>query len=189
MALQLGHCTDEDMSRVFELVSISFGHEHPFIEAVYPAHDSPSGRADGAERLLAIKKADPHTKFLKVTDTSTGKVVGISKWNVYDKAVPEEVTKFEGDYWATEDAKELAEWHLNEYLKLRRKAIRDSGGNLVCKSTSAALNVHLAIRLWTVRIEVFVTANTHQQHSISCVSIRSTTTAAQARCSCNGERG
>jgi hypothetical protein len=132
MVLQLDHCTDADMARVFELVSISFGHEHPFIEAVYPGHETPSGRAHGTERMLAAKNGDPNTTFLKITDTSTGEIIGIAKWNVYDGVIPEEISKLGGDYWDTEDAKELAEWNYNEYVDLRRKAIRESKGNLVC---------------------------------------------------------
>jgi hypothetical protein len=133
MVLKVEPCKDEDMKRAFELLSLSFGHEHPFIEAVYPLHDTPNGRADGAERLLAVKKADPNTTFLKATDTSTNTIIGMAKWNVYSNVIPAEVTKLEGDYWSNEEARELAEWYVSDYLRLRRKAIRDSGGNLVCK--------------------------------------------------------
>ena len=133
MTLLLDHCNDEDMSRAFEIISTAFSHEHPYIEFVYPLHDTPTGRANGAERLLATKRADPHTTFLKATDTETGKIIGVAKWNVYNGVIPEEVRKLDGDYWNTEDERELAEWYMNDYLQLRRKAITDSGGNLVCK--------------------------------------------------------
>lgn len=133
MALVIEHCSEEDMDRTFELLSLSFGHEHPLIEAIYPSHDTPSGRYDGAERLRATKNSDPHTTFLKVVDTSVDKIIGMAKWNIYNGVIPEEEGKLEGDYWATEEAKELAEWYTNEYTKLRRDAIKESGGNLVCK--------------------------------------------------------
>jgi hypothetical protein len=132
MALELSYCTDADMKRAFEILSLCFGHEHPFIEAVYPLHDTPTGRAHGAERLLAMKKADPNTMFLKVTDTCTGIIIGMSKWNIYKGVIPDEVTKLEGNYWSSQEAKEVAEWYANDYLLLRNKAIRDSGGHLVC---------------------------------------------------------
>jgi len=131
MALQLDLCTDSDMARAFELLSTSFGHEHPFIEAVYPAHGTPSGRASGAERLLAMKTSDRNTTFVKVTDTSTGEMIGMAKWNIYKGVVPEETRQLSGNYWDSENAKELAEWNSNTYLLPRRRAIRESGGNLV----------------------------------------------------------
>ena len=83
--------------------------------------------------MLAIKNSDPNTTFIKVVDTSTGKMIALAKWNVYNGTVPEEVD-LDGDFWQSQDDKEYAQHLFREYLVPRRKAIKDSGGRLVCKS-------------------------------------------------------
>ena len=133
MPLKLERCTDDDMDRVFAIISAAFGHEHPYIDACFPDHDQENGRKVGGERMLAMKQSDPNTTFIKVVDTQ-GKIIAIAKWNVYDGTVPEE-SELEGDYWQGQDDKEYAQHLFREYLVPRRRAIRESGGNLVCKSS------------------------------------------------------
>jgi len=133
MALKVDQCTDADMPRVFEIISTSFEYDHPYINAVFPKHDTPKGRKHGAERMLAFKKEDPTTTFVKVTDTTTGTIIAIAKWHVFDGVIPEEEHGIAGNYWESQDARELAEWNSITFHQLRWKAIRDSGGHLVCK--------------------------------------------------------
>ncbi|KAL8811339.1 MAG: hypothetical protein Q9223_000357 [Gallowayella weberi] len=130
MVLKLEPCTDDDMDRTFAIVSSAFGHEHTYFDAVYPAHDTPSGRKNGGDRLLAIKHSDPLTTFLKVTDTDTGEMIAAAKWNIYDGVVPEEA-ELDGDYWEGEEEKEYAMYMFREYLGPRRAAIKASAGKLV----------------------------------------------------------
>ncbi|KAL9120544.1 MAG: hypothetical protein Q9187_002900 [Circinaria calcarea] len=132
MALKLETCRDDDMDRTFAIISLAFAHEHPYIDAAFPAHDTPAGRISGGKRMLAIKHSDPNTTFLKVTDAGTGEMVAQAKWNVYNGVVPEEI-ELEGDFWETEDEKEYAQHLFREYLATRRRAIKKSGGNLVYK--------------------------------------------------------
>ena len=132
MSFKLEICTDDDMERAFAIVSSAFGHDHPYIDAVFPDHDQEHGRKRGGERMLAIKKSDPNTTFIKVVDTSTGKMIALAKWNVYDGTVPEEV-ELEGDFWRGRDEKEYARYLFREFLVPRRKAIQDSRGRLVCE--------------------------------------------------------
>lgn len=133
MVLKVELCNDDDMHRVFEIFCQAFGRRHAMIEAIYPNHDTPAGRIMGSKRMLDIKKKDPHTKFLKVVDTDTGAMIAKAKWNIWKGVIPPE-DDLDGDYWETEEEKEWAQ-HLNrDFLISRRKAIRDSGGHLVCKS-------------------------------------------------------
>ena len=131
MVLKVEPCEDKDMERAFTIVSLAFGHEHSYIDAVYPNHDTPSGRRIGGERMLAFKKSDPNTHFIKVVD-ETGHIVAMGKWNVYDGVIPEE-QDVDGDFWKSEDDKEYAQYLYREYLRPRRKAIKKSDGHLVCK--------------------------------------------------------
>jgi hypothetical protein len=132
MPLQLLPCTDADMARTFAILSDAFGHEHPYIEAAFPAHETPSGRAVGGERMLAIKNSDPTATFLKVVDTETGEMIAQAKWNIFQDNIPPELD-LDGDFWGDDtEEKEYAQHLCRDYLILRRKAIKESGGNLVC---------------------------------------------------------
>ncbi|KAL8655270.1 MAG: hypothetical protein Q9226_003111 [Calogaya cf. arnoldii] len=138
MALKLEVCGDNDMERTFEILSSAFGHEHPYIDAVFPSHATASGRKIGGDRLLAIKHSDPNTTFLKDTDTGTGEMIAQAKWNIYNGVVPEE-TELDGDFWAGQDEKEYAQYLFREYLGPRRSAIEACGGRLVCTHSSSRL--------------------------------------------------
>ena len=133
MPFHLDRCTDSDMIEAFTIISESFGLEHPYINYAFPHHETPEGRVIGGERMLAIKKGDPNTTFLKVTDTDTGCIVGVAKWNIYDGVIPEEMA-LDGDYWSSETDKKYAQELTAGYLKPRRQAIKDEGGHLACKS-------------------------------------------------------
>ncbi|PQE19538.1 hypothetical protein CJF32_00007479 [Rutstroemia sp. NJR-2017a WRK4] len=130
MVLKLEVCNDADMSRAFEIMSLAFGHDLPFIEAVYPAHDTSAGRAQGSSRFMSAKKTDPTVTILKVTDTDTGLIIAQAKWNVYKNNIPDEVD-LDGDFWENSEEKEYAQLLDREYLNHRRELIKESGGNLV----------------------------------------------------------
>lgn len=132
MGLQVQFCSDADMARTFAIISSAFGHEHPYIDAAFPAHDTPVGRQLGGERMLAIKHTDPNTKFLKVVDTETGKMIAQAKWNIYKNTIPT-IVDLDGPYWKTDEEKEYAQLLCREYLIPRTKAIKETGGNLLCK--------------------------------------------------------
>ncbi|MCJ1347117.1 hypothetical protein MMC31_005338 [Peltigera leucophlebia] len=108
MAFKIEECNDTDMDRIFEIFSSAFGHEHPYIESVFPLHATPQGRRLGGQRMLAFKKADPNTTFLKVVETSTGDVVALAKWNISDGSIPDEF-ELDGDFWESENEKEYAQ--------------------------------------------------------------------------------
>jgi len=131
MGLEVDVCQDSDMARTFAILSSAFGHEHPYIDAAFPEHDTPEGRERGGARMLAIKQSDPSTTFLKVTDTDTGLVIAQAKWNIYKNTIPAE-SDLDGPFWDTSDEKEYAQHLCREYLIPRRKAIRESAGNILC---------------------------------------------------------
>lgn len=133
MPFELETCTDADMDRAFAIVSSAFGHDHPYIDAVFPDHGTEHGRKRGGERMLAIKNSDPNTTFIKVVDMLSGKMIALAKWNVYkDGTVPEE-GELEGEFREGREEKEYARYLFREFLVPRRRAIRESGGRLVCK--------------------------------------------------------
>ena len=132
MPLKIESCRDEDMARAFAIISTAFG-SNPYMDGLYPGHDTAQGRKTGGERLLSFKKNDPNTHFLKAVDTETSDIVGVAKWNIYNGVIPDEVG-LDGDYWPMEEDKEYANCLWASYLKPRRKSIKDTQGFVVCKS-------------------------------------------------------
>lgn len=130
MAFVIEECTDADMPRAFELLSLAFGNEHPYIEAVFPAHQSSEGRRIGGERLLGFRQADPFATNMKAVDPKTDKMIGHARWIICDGALAPEF-ELSGDYWETEDEKEFAAWMYSQYLVPRRETIKKSGGHIV----------------------------------------------------------
>ncbi|CAG8953415.1 hypothetical protein HYFRA_00010164 [Hymenoscyphus fraxineus] len=130
MPLQILPCTDADMPRIFEIISLAFGRRHIYIDTVYPLHWTPSGRAAGASRMLTTKQQDPCARFLKAVDEDTGTIVAQAKWIVYRDTIPPE-GELEGEFWESEEEKEFARLLCREYLIPRRDAVREFGGNVV----------------------------------------------------------
>ncbi|KAF2196466.1 hypothetical protein GQ43DRAFT_445087 [Delitschia confertaspora ATCC 74209] len=127
----LQECIDADMPRFFELFSLGFGPEkYPYVEHVFPKHDTSEGRKIGGERMLTLKHLDAQATWLKITENPSEKMIACAKWNIYSNTIPPEFG-LEGEYWDSQDEKEYAQHLFAEYLVPRRKAIRDSGGNLV----------------------------------------------------------
>jgi hypothetical protein len=140
MPFHLSPSTTTDMPRTFEIISTTFGSQYPYIEAVYPAHSTPLGRARGAERLLAVKNADPCSNFLKVVDTDSEKIVAVAKWNIYQNNIPEE-KDLDGEWWNSEEEKEFARFMFRDYLVPRRGVIRELGGNVMCKFSTPSYSI------------------------------------------------
>ncbi|KAF2001409.1 hypothetical protein P154DRAFT_464335 [Amniculicola lignicola CBS 123094] len=130
MPFTILECTDSDMPRAFELLSIAFGHEHPYVESVFPAHETPEGRRTGGERLLGWRKGDPLAINMKAVDDATGKMIGHAKWIIPRGVVPPEFA-LGGEYWESGEEKEYAAWIFGQYLMPRRKVFKESGGNVV----------------------------------------------------------
>ena len=132
MGLKVESCNESDMARVFEIISDTFGQEEPFVNAVYPSHSTVAGRKMGASRMLNAMKNDPCTAFVKAVDEDTGEIVAQAKWNIYRNTIPDE-GPLSGDFWENEEEKRYAQLLSDQFLIPRRKMIRETGGNLLCK--------------------------------------------------------
>ncbi|KAL8335609.1 hypothetical protein RB598_009683 [Gaeumannomyces tritici] len=136
MPFEFGLCEPEDLERCFEVVSLAFGHDHPYIDALFPAHDTPQGRADGA-RWLGSALRDPSgtgraARFCKAVDTDTGLIVGFAKWDIYDGFAPDVGPgSLKGDQWRDKEAKEWADYIWWGFTRRRWAALKESGGHLV----------------------------------------------------------
>ena len=133
MGLVLEYCEDADMQRVFEIMSEAFIGE-PYIDALFPDHTTPAGRVLGGKRLLESKQTEKNATFLKVTDTTTGTIIGQAKWLIFEQPAgnerPEEAP-LSGDYWVTDDDKEYSAYLYAQYTVRRRQAISSRKGSLI----------------------------------------------------------
>lgn len=133
MALKVSLCTEADMPRAFERISLAFGHLHAYVEAVWPDHDTAAGRAAGAQRLLSAQQTQPWTHLCKCTDTATGAFVGFAKWDVYVDVIPDVPSSMPPQYYKDSDAREYAEYVWAEFMRRGWDAVRGSGGRMVCE--------------------------------------------------------
>jgi hypothetical protein len=134
-------CTQADIPRVFEIISLAFGHNHEYMDAIFPAHDTPEGRRTGAERMLQIFHGDPYGHFVKVVDGDTGIIAGAAKWNVYESGVVPPQPTIGGDYWESEEDRGFAQALFHGFFALRQKVIEETNGNLVgmfCSSITSS---------------------------------------------------
>ncbi|MCJ1246986.1 hypothetical protein MMC30_004197 [Trapelia coarctata] len=132
MTFALSHCTETDFPRLFTILSTAFGDE-PYLTPIFPLHYTPSGRLAGTQRLLQSFHSEPGAQFMKVTDTSTGEIIGLAKWLIFKEG---EVPTIEGeldgavltgDWWESEAEKEYAGYLFGKYLIPRRRAMREKG--------------------------------------------------------------
>lgn len=124
-------CTEADIPRVFEIVSLAFGHDHEYMAAIFPAHDTTKGRRAGSERMLQIFHGDPYGYFTKVVKTDTGIMVGAAKWNIYKSGEVPPQPGIGGDYRESGEDKDFAQALFHEFFALRQGIIEETNGSLV----------------------------------------------------------
>ncbi|KAK7448610.1 hypothetical protein Landi51_06286 [Colletotrichum acutatum] len=131
MHLEVRRCTENDIPRVFEIVSLAFANDHKFVDAVFPEHSTSEGRKLGSERMLAMFHGDPYSIFLKCIDTNTGQIVAAAKWNVYKGGPLPPPPELGGDYWKNDEEKRFAQAIFRGFLAPRQRAIEESGARLL----------------------------------------------------------
>lgn len=126
MPLSLDLCTDEDLPRWTEIIFAAFAQEHIYIDALFPHHDTPSGLAAAVSRFTSTRNSNPIARFLKITDSTTGEIIGQGKWDIHETK-PDEVA-LDGDFWDNEEDKTYAQQMFETYLIPRRRVLREAKG-------------------------------------------------------------
>lgn len=145
MTIQVFHAEDADISRMFEIFSLAFSTREPFCNAWYTKHWTPEGRQAGAKRMLQDKTTDSYGHYLKAVDSSTGEIVGMSKWMIYDNVVPDfaaQLSRDPGDHWIDPEQKACAIYLSRQIFAENREAVLVSNGNLVALRTLAVDPAH-----------------------------------------------
>lgn len=135
--------SDSEIPACFQLISKSFGHDSPFVDAWYPNHDTPSGQAQGSKRLVALKQKSKNSTYLKATITrqaSQGyvqeeqgeeQIIGFAIWTLTKDPPPTELEKLEGnveEVWPDKDDREYTIRLWRDLVIPRTRAIRESNG-------------------------------------------------------------
>ena len=131
MPITIEPANDNDIPRVFDIISTTFQHTQPFIEALFPHHDTPRGRALGTARLLQTKQKNPSLHILKAVDSATGAIVGNAHWLVLREMPSEEELRLEGDFWDNEEEKEFSRMLWDQLMGVRWEAVRGAGGKML----------------------------------------------------------
>lgn len=129
MAIEVREAREDDMPRIFEITSLAFQRNEPFWDAWWPQHWTADGRKAGAERFKQTMK-DPFAKYMKAVDSSTGEILGMAKWMIYDNRLPEPDAAETG-HWLSEDEEKYATYMAGIFLVERNAAIQRTKGNLV----------------------------------------------------------
>lgn len=124
-------CSEQDLTRFFEIISDAFAHDHEYIESVFQQHDTPEGRKMGAEQMLNIYRHDPNGHFIKCVDKETGKMIGAAKWNVYKPGEVAPQPQLSGPYWPNEEEEEFAKAMFHAFFSPRQRILEENNGRLV----------------------------------------------------------
>jgi hypothetical protein len=124
--------SDEEIPECARLLSKSFGHDAPFVDIYFPSHDTTSGQASLAKRLLAWKRTVPESAFLKATFESKGQafIVGFGIWTLMHTPPCAELDKVEdvGNVWPKEDDREFMSRLWSKYVIPRTQTVQESAG-------------------------------------------------------------
>ena len=140
---------DEDVAASFAVLSASFGHDAPFVDAYYPLHDTAAGRAQGAARLAAWRLASAaKSAFLKAVlvpggggaDGNDGgggegerreKIVGFAIWTLMREPPSPDLRDAEPHpeaVWPDPSDREFVRRLWREYVVPRSRAVEAAGG-------------------------------------------------------------
>jgi hypothetical protein len=129
-SFEVQRCTEADIPRVFEIVSLAFANDHEYVDAVFPAHHTPAGRKAGSERMLQLFHGDPYGNIIKCVDTETGTIVAAAKWNLYNGGNVPAQPAIDGDYWENAEEKEFAQAIFHSFFAPRQRVIEETGAHL-----------------------------------------------------------
>ena len=149
----IDECSDSDIN--MSMMAIIFdgmnGQNH-FINAIRPHNMTAKGREKAREDYLRMKHLDPSSRWLKATDRSTGELVGMAQWNVYEgEKPPEKDLDGPPGKWDSEEDKQWAVALFRSNMVHRRKVLREASGPVICvypEHVSQTMRCRLLKRRW-----------------------------------------
>lgn len=130
MTLSIGFVEDSEIPRITDIFFDAFDNSQEYVRAVWPEK---AGRHKHAQDFLAMKHHAPNMRWLKITDTNTGEIIGQATYSVYENEKPPEVP-LDGDAWETEEEKDYAKALFDGYIQKRSKFLREAKLPVMCMS-------------------------------------------------------
>ena len=126
MPLQLSLVTDD--ADFHEFVPFMFQAIHPngFVDACWPRNLSAEAQSIHAAGFIAHKAFDPTVQWVKVTDESTGEIIGVAQWLIIKDQKPPELD-FDGPpgTWRDDQEKLYAQEIYRSVVRFRRDLLRE----------------------------------------------------------------
>lgn len=128
--------SDEDVPTCFKILSDSFGHDAPFVDAYFPKHDTLAGQVQGASRLTAWKRTSQDSTFLKAVTSidedgvETRRILGFGVWTHMKDIPPQKLEDAENveEVWPDANDRKFMANLWEDYVKPRTQAVKDSHG-------------------------------------------------------------
>ncbi|KAI0860835.1 hypothetical protein F4860DRAFT_477876 [Xylaria cubensis] len=123
---------DEDIPECFKILSQSFGHDAPFVDAYFPNHDTLSGQIQGSNRLLTWKHTSDESTFLKAVTSINGseRIIGLAIWTYMKDIPPQKLEDAEvvEEIWPDINDRKFVSGLWEDYVKPRTRTIKESNG-------------------------------------------------------------
>ncbi|KAI1750347.1 hypothetical protein F4782DRAFT_254063 [Xylaria castorea] len=127
---------DEDIPTCFKILSESFGHDAPFVDAYFPNHDTLRGQVQGSNRLTTWKRTSDDSVFLKAVTSIDGdlakseRIVGLAVWTHMKDIPPQKLEDAEivEEIWPDMNDRKFMANLWENYVKPRTRAVKDSDG-------------------------------------------------------------
>ncbi|KAI8945941.1 hypothetical protein F4801DRAFT_566418 [Xylaria longipes] len=128
--------SDEDIPTCFKILSESFAHNAPFVDAYFPNHDTLSGQVQGSNRLTAWKRTSHDSVFLKAVTSIGGnvakkeRIIGLAIWTHMKDIPPQKLEDAENveEIWPDMNDRRFMAGLWEDYVKPRTQAVKDSDG-------------------------------------------------------------
>jgi len=126
--------SDEEIPASFQLVSKSFSHDAPFIDNLFPGHDTPSGQVQGSKRFALWKQSSKTSTFLKAVKQADqegeNQIIGFAVWTYLKEAQPRKLEEVENveEVWPDKANREFMARLWSEFMQPRSQVIRDLHG-------------------------------------------------------------
>ena len=134
MPLTVEFCSDKDFTlSLMDIIFDAFGGRSALMNAVHPENDTRAGR-EKAQKFLYLLSTNPGQLWLKVVESETGEIVGVSQWAVYKDEKPQ-LTVLTGPAmnWNTAEDQEWAQALYASLLENRLQYIGPDPGAVVCQ--------------------------------------------------------
>ncbi|KAL8891579.1 MAG: hypothetical protein Q9192_005725, partial [Flavoplaca navasiana] len=125
--------TPTSIPTIISIISTTFAHNAPIVDALYPHHDLPHGRASAIASLTKEFESKPNARFLMAVDEETGEVVGQANWLIVTAGEGRK-GKGKGEeglgegVWDNGEEREWAEWLYRGLVRQREGFIGEVCG-------------------------------------------------------------